>query len=105
MEINVKELIKTEFAIKAEKGEILHKELEKGIKKNEEIVLDFSGIEASTTRFFNVSIGKLYGEFSEETIDNIKINNANEVVANQIEVSKNGSKIFYSSKWLWFKNN
>ncbi|WP_232052999.1 STAS-like domain-containing protein [Leptotrichia hofstadii] len=35
-------------------------------------MLDFSGIEASTTRFFNVSIGKLYGEFSEETIDNIK---------------------------------
>lgn len=98
MKINVKELIRTEFAIKAEKGEILYNELEKWIKKNEEIVLDFDGIEASTTRFFNVSIGKLYGEFPEKTVDEIKISNANKVVANQIEVSKNGSKDFYRNK-------
>ena len=101
MRIDVKKTINTKFAIKEEKGNILYnelkKELEQGIK---DIVLDFSEISASTTRFFNVSIGKLYGDFSEKEVDNIKVENANTVVTNQMEVSKNGSKDFYRNKQL-----
>lgn len=100
MKINVKELIHTEFAIKAEKGEILYSELEKWIKKNEEIILDFDGIEASTTRFFNVSIGKLYKKYSSDIVEGIKIENANLVAKKQMEVSKNGSRAFYQNKGL-----
>ena len=94
MKINVKELIHTEFAIKAEKGEILYNELEKWIKK------DFDGIEASTTRFFNVSIGKLYKKYSSDIVEGIKIENANLVAKKQMEVSKNGSRAFYQNKGL-----
>lgn len=98
MIFNVKETIDSKFAIKEDKGNILYLQLKENLEKKENIELDFSGIAASTTRFFNVSIGKLYGEFPEEVVDGIKISNANKVVANQIEVSKNGSKDFYRNK-------
>ena len=98
MIFNVKETIDSKFAIKEDKGNILYLQLKENLEKKENIELDFSGITASTTRFFNVSIGKLYGEFPEEIVDGIKIRNANKVVANQIEVSKNGSKDFYRNK-------
>ena len=101
MKINVKELIKTEFAIKEEKGNVLYEKLKKILsEENEYIVLDFSDITASTTRFFNVSISKLYSDFPFDTIDSIKITNANKVIESQLEVSKNGAKEFYRNKKL-----
>lgn len=101
MRIDVKKTINTKFAIKEEKGNILYNELKKALEQGiKDIVLDFSEISASTTRFFNVSIGKLYGDFSEKEVDNIKVENANTVVTNQMEVSKNGSKDFYKNKQL-----
>ena len=101
MRIDVKKTINTRFAIKEEKGNILYNELKKALEQGiKDIVLDFSEISASTTRFFNVSIGKLYGDFSEKVVDNIKVENANTVVTNQMEVSKNGSKDFYKNKQL-----
>ncbi len=101
MRIDVKKTINTKFAIKEEKGNILYNELKKALERGiKDIVLDFSEISASTTRFFNVSIGKLYGDFSEKEVDNIKVENANTVVTNQMEVSKNGSKDFYRNKQL-----
>jgi hypothetical protein len=101
MRIDVKKTINTKFAIKEEKGNILYNELKKALEQGiKDIVLDFSEISASTTRFFNVSIGKLYGDFSEKVVDNIKVENANTVVTNQMEVSKNGSKDFYKNKQL-----
>lgn len=98
MIFNVKKIINSKFAIKEDKGNILYSQLKENLEKKENIELDFSEIVASTTRFFNVSLGKLYGEFPEKVVDNIKISNANKVVANQIEVSKNGSKDFYRNK-------
>lgn len=101
MRIDVKKTINTKFAIKEEKGNILYNELKKALEQGiKDIVLDFSEISASTTRFFNVSIGKLYGDFPEKEVDNIKVENANTVVTNQMEVSKNGSKDFYKNKQL-----
>lgn len=101
MRIDVKKTINTKFAIKEEKGNILYNELKKALEQGiKDIVLDFSEISALTTRFFNVSIGKLYGDFSEKEVDNIKVENANTVVTNQMEVSKNGSKDFYRNKQL-----
>ena len=101
MRIDVKKTINTKFAIKEEKGNILYNELKKALEQGiKDIVLDFSEISASTKRFFNVSIGKLYGDFSEKEVDNIKVENANTVVTNQMEVSKNGSKDFYRNKQL-----
>ena len=101
MRIDVKKTINTKFARKEEKGNILYNELKKALEQGiKDIVLDFSEISASTTRFFNVSIGKLYGDFSEKEVDNIKVENANTVVTNQREVSKNGSKDFDRNKQL-----
>lgn len=101
MRIDVKKTINTKFAIKEEKGNILYNELKKALEQGiKDIVLDFSEISLIYYKIFNVSIGKLYGDFSEKVVDNIKVENANTVVTNQMEVSKNGSKDFYKNKQL-----
>lgn len=98
--IKIKEVLKTEFAIKDKKGEELYEIINKNIKNDNTVVLDFSDIIASTTRFFNLSLGKLYGEYNFEIVDNIKVENANKVVYNQYEVAKNGAKKYYKNKRL-----
>lgn len=101
MIINIKQIIDTKFAIKEEKGNILYDKLKELLEQEEkDITLDFSDITASTTRFFNVSVGKLYSEFPFEIVDNIKIKNANHLLYSRLEVSKIGAKEFYSPKWL-----
>ena len=101
MIIKVKDVIGSKFAIKEEKGKVLYEELKKHLRNREkEIVLDFSNITASTTRFFNVSISKLYSEFPFNLVDNIIIRNANSVLGSQLEVSKDGAKEFYKSSKL-----
>ena len=101
MIINIKQTIETKFAIKEEKGNILYEKLKELLEQGEKnIELDFSDITASTTRFFNVSVGKLYSEFPFEIVHNIKIENANHLLYSRLEVSKNGAKEFYSHKWL-----
>lgn len=99
MIINIKQIIDTKFAIKEEKGNILYDKLKELLEQEEkDITLDFSDITASTTRFFNVSVGKLYSEFPFEIVDNIKIKNANHLLYSRLEVSKIGAKEFYSPK-------
>lgn len=96
--LKIKEVINGNFAIKEEKGRILYDVLKENLENDEKLTLDFSDIIASTTRFFNVSLGLLYKDFPENIIDDIKIENINSVINSQLEVSKNGSKEFYRIK-------
>lgn len=96
--LKIKEIINGHFAIKEEKGKILYKFLKENLDKENDLVLDFSEIVASTTRFFNVSLGLLYKDFPDDIVDSIQIINANSIIISQLEVSKNGSKEFYKIK-------
>lgn len=96
--LKIKEVINGNFAIKEEKGRILYDVLKENLENDEKLTLDFSDIIASTTRFFNVSLGLLYKDFPENIVDDIKIENINSIINSQLEVSKNGSKEFYGIK-------
>lgn len=96
--INVKDVLNTNFAIRDEKSEELYKIINDNIKNNNrDIILDFYGIETSTTRFFDLLLDKLYFTNNIATIDNITIKNANDVICSQYEIAKKGAK----SSLMW----
>ena len=98
-QILINDLIKSSNAITASKGRILHDELKKRLLEREHIVLNFEGIETSTTRFFHISIGELYREFDEKIVDqDIEIIDVNEVISQQIEAAKHVSKLYFSTR-------
>ncbi|WP_068449233.1 STAS-like domain-containing protein [Caviibacter abscessus] len=99
MKIIVKYLINTKFAIKERKANILFEKIIECLQTNEIVVLDFQGISATTTRFFNLSIGKLYENYPHSQIDNIQIENANNFTKKQYEVAVYGAKNYYKNKF------
>lgn len=84
MELKIKEIINSNFAIKSEKSFFLAKEI-KNQSKEKEIILNFDGIESSTTRFFT----ECFKELDSNLFKKIKIKNSNHFIDNQIEVAKN----------------
>ena len=98
-QILLKDLIGSSNAITAINGEILQEKLREVLLKNESVTLDFERIDSSTTRFFNISIGELYSEFSEEQVDNqIMMVNVNKIIKQQIGVAKYAAKLYFSKK-------
>lgn len=49
-------------------GDKLYEHIAKALKANSRVTLSFSGVTLLTSAFLNGAIGRLYGEFSEETI-------------------------------------
>lgn len=71
----VKEIIETNIAISAKKGELLFDKLNEMLLVNdahqskEKVIVDFDGITDLTTAFLNVGIGHLYNTFSSEELN------------------------------------
>lgn len=89
MKINVKEILKSEFAITEEKIEILAEKIKKAYKTgSNEIVLDFANVKASATRFFILVFKKLEKNFSRRKIRKIKVINAMPFTLVQFKAAK-----------------
>lgn len=52
-----------------EEGEALRDEVLKRIAAEEEVFVDFSGIQILTTAFLNMAVGTLYGSLSPEVLE------------------------------------
>ena len=74
----IKDIIGSERAISALDGEKVNSLIVDSLKSNNQVVLDFSGINITITAFLNSSIGKLYSQFSSDTIKSLlRIENLN----------------------------
>ncbi|CCU57721.1 STAS-like domain-containing protein [Bacillus subtilis] len=69
MNVVVKDVIQTNVAISAKKGEVLYNALNKELGKNQNVIVDFEGITDLTTAFLNVGIGHLYNSFSSQELN------------------------------------
>lgn len=69
MKVLAKDIIGTNVAVSASKGEVLFKEVSMALNSNDVVKLDFVGITDLTTAFLNVAIGHLYNEFSSEELN------------------------------------
>jgi len=69
MQAVVKEIIETNVAISAKKGELLYTTLKQILCSNPRVTVDFEGITDLTTAFLNVGIGHLYNNFSSNELN------------------------------------
>ena len=58
-------------AITLEAGQTLYALIKEKLDKQEKVELDFSGVEAVATLYFNAAIGQLYKDFSSETLNQL----------------------------------
>ena len=66
--INVSAVLDSPSALTQEQGKQIYKLVSESIRAKQRVTLDFDGIESMISPFLNNAIGKLYGEFSSETI-------------------------------------
>ena len=66
--INVSNVLVSPSALTQEQGKKVYELISEAIRANDKVFLDFDGIESMISPFLNNAIGKLYGEFSSDTI-------------------------------------
>lgn len=93
MTLMIKNYINGETAVSYNDGISCLKEVEKGLEKGENVVLDFSGVDYVITAFLNPIIGDLILEKGIEVMKSIKIINANEKTIEKIKMVKDGALI------------
>lgn len=69
MKINVSEVINSNNASVRDNGLIVYEIAKKELKKDENVEISFEGITIVISSFLNAAIGKLYGDFSYEYVD------------------------------------
>lgn len=72
MRLSVKDIINSELAVSTEKGEMVFNAIDQGLQRDENIIIDFKGIDLIITAFLNAAIGKLYGnkKYSGDFLNN-----------------------------------
>lgn len=91
MTIKVREFINGDTAISYEDGKLCYAEVIKGIEKQENVILDFEGIDYVITAFLNPIIGDLILEKGVEAMKLINIRNANQRTIEKIKMVKDGA--------------
>lgn len=99
MRLFVKEIINSNFAISEEKGKILYEKIIQELSKGNNIEIDFSGIQATISTFFNSSYGLLFKTFTKDEIKNhIKFLNLKEITKMQIDAVEEIAIKFYNKE-------
>lgn len=92
----IKDFIKSDLAVTSDKAAHVFDYLSEKIKKNEPVLLDFTGISVLTTAFLNIAIGELYLlgspedlnkfiKFDPKTISNLQYSKIKLVMQNSKE--------------------
>lgn len=94
-ELNVKETIKSDFAVSADDAVKIFNILNDNISSKNEINVNFSGLSTITTSFFNISIGDLYTKWSRNELNeyiHIKGNTLTSVQRDKLALVMNNTK-------------
>ena len=102
MKIDVSNIIDKELATFVDDGILLHKEIKKYLDKNEKVIVDFSNIKMVISSFLNAAIGKLYGDFQYNFIENnleiIGLDEDDEELLNDVVIPNAKSFFFFFEK-------
>lgn len=95
--IKVSEFINSKFCVSTEAGELIYNTLERNIENKQCTILSFSDIELITPVFFNMAIGRLYGKFTDEIIEeHLQINDLTEEGRRLLSYQIKKAKKFFS---------
>lgn len=97
--INVADVINSPSALTQEQGEVIYSLICNAIDQQNNIELDFGAIESMISPFLNNAIGKLYGNYSSDTINaHLKLLNFPEAKKSTLKVVTENAKKFYANK-------
>lgn len=92
MKIKLKKFFNSNILVNPEKAKILYESIKKLLVKENEIILDFKGIQATTFVFLYVLFSNLWKEYGRDLKNKLTINNAPETLINQMVYLKDNYK-------------
>ena len=97
--INVSAVLDSPSALTQEQGKKVYKLVSEAIKDNDDVILDFDGIESMISPFLNNAIGKLYGEFSSDELNgSLKLKNFPPEKKSTLVIVVENAKKYYLDK-------
>ncbi|MGL4998159.1 MAG: STAS-like domain-containing protein [Cetobacterium sp.] len=104
MKIKLKKYFKSSMLINPEKAKSFFDRIKEVLKKEEEITLDFTGIQATTLVFLFVLFTNLWNEYGNELKNKLTIKNASEGLFGQMIYLKENYKDL-KSKYVGIHQN
>lgn len=99
VELNIASLIQSPSALTREQGAIIYEKIIQNLNIGNNVILDFNDIESIITPFLNVSIGKLYEDFSSNQLNTqLKVINLPEGTASKFQIVIQNAKQYYANK-------
>lgn len=99
IEFNIASLIKSPSALTREQGNVVYEKIVQNLNAGNKVILDFKDIESIITPFLNVSIGKLYENFSSDQLNtNLTVANLPEGTASKFQIVIKNAKNYYANK-------
>lgn len=97
MKIKLKKFFNSNILVNPEKAKVLYENIKKLLKKENEIILDFKGIQATTFVFLYVLFSNLWREYGKDLKNKLTINNAPETLINQMVYLKDNYRELQST--------
>lgn len=111
--IKVHQVIEEQVAVSTDDGDLLYQQIDRLLKQEKKIEIDFSSIDLMTTAFLNAAIGQLYKDYTSDFLNaHIKlthvspddatlfkkvIERAKEYFANKKHFEESASKAIYDA--------
>ena len=92
MKIKLKKYFKSSMLINPDKAKSFYEKIKDILKKEEEVVLDFAGIQATTLVFLYVLFTNLWNEYGSEVKNKLTIKNGSQGLFKQMIYLKDNYK-------------
>lgn len=97
--INIATLIQSPSALTRDQGKIVYDKIMNNLNAGNKVILDFKDVESIITPFLNVSIGKLYENFSSNQLNTqLEVINSPEGTISKFNMVIKNAKQYYSNK-------
>ena len=97
--VDIAAVIDSPSALTQEQGEKIYSIVSNSIRQKQSITLDFGNIESMISPFLNTSIGKLYGSYTEKTINTyLHFKNFPQAKFSTLKIVVDNAKKYYSNK-------
>lgn len=84
------------MAVSSNEGDIIYNLIYSQLKKGQNVIADFAGIELLTTAFLNIAIGQLYKDFNSSQIsEKLKLMNVSELDLPLFKKVTDRAKLYY----------
>lgn len=98
VKLSVREIVEDTYFLQPSEGGKIRRRMAAALRRGDDVVLSFRGVDpmAIAPPFFNVTIGKLYGTFSERDIrKHLKVTGLNKRDTRLLEITVEECKLYH----------